>query len=171
MKAISAFPLIIVLSNVLPIHSWAALDKDYCITGIQCSQMQTSQGSPPPPLPADHFYSEIVLLWQKSLLNANPSESWKSPRFSHTTVLLDGSPERATHPLFFKIENSKAQAPTFYCFHTTCIFIIANEKEIKSLPVNSKPESFKGHGHCIRATLLSASAVWTNSGTAFYSRR
>ena len=170
MKAISAFPLIIMLSNVLPIHSWAALDKACCITGIQGSQMQTSQGFPPPSFPADHFYSEIVLLSQKSLLNANPNESWKSSRFNRIIVLLDGSCERATHPLFFKIENSKAQASTFYCFHTTHIFITANEEEIKSLPVNSKPESFKGHGQCSWATLLSASAVWTNSGTAFYSR-
>lgn len=61
--------------------------------------------------------------------------------------------------LFFKIENSKAQASTFYCFHTTYIFIAANEEEIKSLPVNSKPESFKGHGHCSWATRSSASAV------------
>lgn len=59
--------------------------------------------------------------------------------------------------LFFKIENSKAQASTFHAStqHTSLSLLM---KEIKSLPVNSKPESFKGHGHCGWATQSSASA-------------
>lgn len=68
MRAISAFPLIIMLSNVLPIHSWAALDKACTITGTQRSRTQALPGSPPPSFPADHFCSEIVRDHRKPFL-------------------------------------------------------------------------------------------------------
>lgn len=68
MRAISAFPLIIMLSNVLPIRSRAVLDKACNITGTQGSQTETSQGFPPPSFPADHFCSEIALYHRNPFL-------------------------------------------------------------------------------------------------------
>lgn len=68
MRAISAFPLIIMLSNVLPIHSWAALDKAFTITGTLRSRMRALPGSPPPSFPADHFCRKIVRDHRKPFL-------------------------------------------------------------------------------------------------------